>query len=649
MSVKKIPIAIGIKPNQVATFTNKTIDGTQNTLRNIPTGALQFNTITINGSTIPLGGALDIQVEGGSAIIDTNTTYSVKASSISGGASVDLDAGGSGTGTDSINFIGAGNVTVTRLNASTIQIGDAGTLGGVALTASNTATLSNKTISGNANTITNISNTSLTTPYININGSNVYLGESVTIAGGGGDVTANSNTIFTNKTINGQNNILSNIPSSALVSPFIRINGTQVNLGANFNVSGLGDVTLTGTQDLSNKSLLAPTISSPKIYGTITAGEGSGNNGVAGQVLKSAGNGGNVYWGNETRTTASTLIFGSGLTSIGGSSFDGSNQVTLSINTGVVATLTGAQSLSNKTLVDPAITVSGSSLSLPSGPDTLVGRNSTDTLTNKTLASTTLTGTLTLSNGVGTAGQVLKVNSTGDGLEWGIGGGGGSGTISGPPNVSDNTIVRWDGSAGTLIQSSSITISDDGAIVAPSAGSIIPFYFDTLADLPSPSTYHGAIAHAHDTGRMYYAHGNEWISLANSSEVQVSSRANFQTITGSITNGTTVTADITNAYKSYLLFKITTSRGAWVRVYTSKAARTADASRAIDVDPLPGSGVIAEVITTGSTNQTQLLTPATIGFNDEATPVNEIYLTITNRSGTTGAVTVTLTALKLEA
>lgn len=223
------------------------------------------------------------------------------------------------------------------------------------------------------------------------------------------------------------------------------------------------------------------------------------------------------------------------------------------------------------------------------------------------------------------------------------------GDVTKAASSTDKAIVRFSGTTGGVIQNSTVTISDTGAIVAPSAGSIIPFYFHTLADLPSPSTYHGAIAHAHDTGRMYYAHGNEWISLANSSEVQVSSRANFQTITGSITNGTTVTADITNAYKSYLLFKITTSRGAWVRVYTSKAARTADASRAIDVDPLPGSGVIAEVITTGSTNQTQLLTPATIGFNDEATPVNEIYLTITNRSGTTGAVTVTLTALKLEA
>ena len=121
----------------------------------------------------------------------------------------------------------------------------------------------------------------------------------------------------------------------------------------------------------------------------------------------------------------------------------------------------------------------------------------------------------------------------------------------------------------------------------------------------------------------------------------------MSTTTSSLVSNGTAFPDITNALKSYLLFKIQTDRAAWVRVYTSIAARSADSSRSIDVDPLPGSGVIAEIITTGAS--TQVLTPAVIGFNDEATPVNTIYLSVTNRSGTTGTVTVTLTALKLEA
>jgi len=47
-----------------------------------------------------------------------------------------------------------------------------------------------------------------------------------------------------------------------------------------------------------------------------------------------------------------------------------------------------------------------------------------ETLTNKTLSSATLTGTLTAGGGVGTAGQILK--STGSGVEWGAAASGGA-------------------------------------------------------------------------------------------------------------------------------------------------------------------------------------------------------------------------------
>ena len=58
-----------------------------------------------------------------------------------------------------------------------------------------------------------------------------------------------------------------------------------------------------------------------------------------------------------------------------------------------VVTTTGAQTLTNKTLTAPIIsTISNSgTLTLPSSTDTLVGRATTDTLTNKTLTAPTLT------------------------------------------------------------------------------------------------------------------------------------------------------------------------------------------------------------------------------------------------------------------
>jgi len=49
----------------------------------------------------------------------------------------------------------------------------------------------------------------------------------------------------------------------------------------------------------------------------------------------------------------------------------------------------------------------------------------------------------------------------------------------------------------------------------------ISFYYNTLAELNAvdPGTYHGCIGHAHDTGKLYYAHAGSWIELANQSDL----------------------------------------------------------------------------------------------------------------------------------
>ena len=57
------------------------------------------------------------------------------------------------------------------------------------------------------------------------------------------------------------------------------------------------------------------------------------------------------------------------------------------------------------------------------------------------------------------------------------------------------------------------SITANGAIIAPQASSIIPFHYDTTADFPSAATYHGAIAHSHANGAMYFAHASSWVRM----------------------------------------------------------------------------------------------------------------------------------------
>ena len=123
-------------------------------------------------------------------------------------------------------------------------------------------------------------------------------------------------------------------------------------------------------------------------------------------------------------------------------------------------------------------------------------------------------------------------------------------------------------------------------------------------------------------------------------------RTTANTATASIADGASANIEITAA-KTYALQKIQTDAAAWVTLYVSAAARTADASRNETTDPLPGAGVIAEVIT--SDGAIQNITPGTLGWNDESTPTTDAYLKVVNKSGSTQAITVTLHFVALEA
>jgi hypothetical protein len=114
-----------------------------------------------------------------------------------------------------------------------------------------------------------------------------------------------------------------------------------------------------------------------------------------------------------------------------------------------------------------------------------------------------------------------------------------------------------------------------------------------------------------------------------------------------VSNNASASLNITG-FKSYTLYRIQTSVAAWVRLYSNAAARSADLTRISTVDPSFDAGVLAEIITTAS-SKSVYFTPAVAGYNTESTVTRNIPITVTNKSGASANVIVTLTLLQTEA
>ena len=84
-------------------------------------------------------------------------------------------------------------------------------------------------------------------------------------------------------------------------------------------------------------------------------------------------------------------------------------------------------------------------------------------------------------------------------------------------------------------------------------------------------------------------------------------------------------------------------------LYTDQAAMAADAGRTATTDPLPGSGVIAEVNTSTAGVSTFIMSPGIMGWNNDATPSNNIWFKVCNNETSAANITVSLTIVQLEA
>jgi fibronectin-binding autotransporter adhesin len=254
------------------TLTNKTISGSSNTLSNIANASLTNSSVTYNGVTVALGG---------SGTISTVNPYALTA----------------GTGITGGSYDGSSAVTFA-IDTSVVA-----TLNG-------TQVLTNKTISGANNTLTNIGNSSLTNSAITIGSTSVSLGGTITS--------------FAGVSINGSSNTLTNIANSSLTNSSISIGSDTVSLGG--SLSTLNSVNISGSSNtLSNIGNSSLTNSSITINGSPVS--------LGGSVTISA--------------SVSTLTIGTGLT---GTSYDGTAPVTIAIDDTVVATTSNTLTLTNKSM-----------------------------------------------------------------------------------------------------------------------------------------------------------------------------------------------------------------------------------------------------------------------------------------------------------
>jgi hypothetical protein len=126
----------------------------------------------------------------------------------------------------------------------------------------------------------------------------------------------------------------------------------------------------------------------------------------------------------------------------------------------------------------------------------------------------------------------------------------------------------------------------------------------------------------------------------------VGARKTATVTTSSIADNAAENATFAEVGKSGSFISVTTDRAAWVVFYESTAARSADLVRPIGIDPSPGSGVLAEVITL--TAETIKLTPVAGYFNNESTVAPELYAKIVNKSGATSSVKVDIVVMPTE-
>ena len=428
------------------TLTNKTINASNNTLSNITnsmlSGSAGITNANLANSTINFGGvSLALGASDTTPAFDLSDATSYPTSSLTGTITNAQLAGSianaklsnsvitikdDSSTTDAVSlgevltFEGGSGITTTVTDNKVSIATD-----GAVVTETSTDTLTNKTISGSSNTLSNIGNSSLTNSSVNFGGITVALGASdTTPAFDLSDATNYPTSSLTGTITNAQ--LDGSIANSKLSNSAITIGTTSISLGASnttiggisnltaggINITGnsitsadstiiemgeglsvTGNLTVSGNMTVSGSTTTLETTNSTITDKLIELGNGTSGtpSGDAGIIIE-RGSSNNAFIGFDesadkfivgtgtfTGTTTGDLSITSG--TLVASTFEGN----LTGNADTATTLATARAIAGQNFDgSAAITIASTDLSNTSD---IVLLTSTQTLTNKTLTS----------------------------------------------------------------------------------------------------------------------------------------------------------------------------------------------------------------------------------------------------------------------
>jgi hypothetical protein len=246
--------------------------------------------------------------------------------------------------------------------------------------------------------------------------------------------------------------------------------------------------------------------------------------------------------------------------------------------------------------------------------------------------------------------------------------GGGSSTLAGDTDVSlaspaDNQVLtyvaadgKWENKTPTA-GSSTLAADTDVAISSPADGQMLVYdaasgRWKNKAPVAGGSNAtqiqgHNVAVAAPSDGQLlkWVAANNDWEPATVASGGAAPSRIStvFQT------TATLVARATENTYtwligKGFTLFSVTVSNPCRLRLYSTAAARAADAGRLATVPPTAGTahGVLLDLVLTSTTGLTWVLSPAVIGGDAANPPTGAIAYSVTNMDTSSAQISVTL-------